>query len=214
MDVSTTAARAQMIHTPSLWNDMDLYNIQFFIVKLDMRFNDPIDGPGTEDLRKLFLGQRSLTPLWLLLKRKAFFEFSDVVKLAVRYSYSARPEHRNMPIFGIPPEEIGIEHLEGWGKGNLHLMRPDELIMRESVRRQLGLKGHIMEMMTWGYVDPISGKDIPVTKEEMYMSDDEEKEKEKLEGYEQWSDYRDFEGSADENSEEEGAEHDGDDDDD
>ena len=44
-------------------------------------------------------------------------------------------------------------------------MRPDELVMRESVHRQLGMKDHIMEMMIWGYVDPITGKDIVVTDE-------------------------------------------------
>ena len=211
MDVSTTAGRIQMIHDPKLFTDIDLYNIQLFIVKLDMRFNDPVDGPGTEDLRKLFLGQRSLTPLYLLLKRKAFVEVVDVVKLAVRYSYEVRPEHHNMPIFGVPPEEIGIGHLEGWGKGRIHLMRPDELVIRESVRRQLRLKNYITEMMTWGYVDPITGKNIAVTEEEMYMSDDEKKGKGKGE-VGQWSDYWEFEGSADEDSEEEGAEHDEDED--
>jgi hypothetical protein len=215
MDISTTARRVQIIHNPKLFTDIDLYNIQFFIVKLDMRFNDPVDGPGTEDLSKLFLGQRSLTSLYLLLKRKAFFDVIDIVKLAVKYNYVVRQEHHNMPIFGIPPEEIGIGHLEGWGKGRAHLMRPDELVMRESVRRQLRLKNYIVGMMTWGYVDLITGKNIAVTTQEVYMSDDEKEGKGKGEGERgEWSDYWEFEGSVDEDSEEEGAEHDGDEDDD
>jgi hypothetical protein len=175
MDISTTAGRVQIMHNQKLFTDIDLYNIQLFIVKLDMRFNDPIDGPGDDGMRKLFLGQRGLSPLSSLLKRKAYFEVIDVVRLGLRYSYQVRPEHRGMEIFGVPPEEIGVGHLEGWGAGRVHLMRPDELIMRESVRRQLGLKNHIMEMMLWGYVDPITGLDIPVGAEEKYMSDDEEK---------------------------------------
>lgn len=165
MDVSTTSGRVQMMHNQTLFTDIDLYNIQLFICKLDMRFNDPIDGPGDESMRKLFLGQRGLTPLAHLLKRTQFLEMIDVIKLAVRYSYRVRPEHRGFEVFGIPPEEIGIGHLEGWGSGRVHLMRPDELVMRESIRRRLGLKYHIMEMMLWGYVDPTSGKNIEVTDE-------------------------------------------------
>jgi hypothetical protein len=179
------------MHNRDFITDMDLYNFQLFIVKLDMRFNDPIDGPGDEGMRKLFLGQRGLTPLCKLLKRKAFLSSMDIVRLGIRYAYEVRPEHRGMEIFGVPPEEIGVGHLEGWGAGRVHLMRPDELMMRESVRRQLGLKNHIMEMMLWGYVDPITGKNVPVTAEEIHMSDDEEKPRG---GF---SDYYDFEGDSD-----------------
>ena len=173
MDISTTIARVQMMHNIKLFTDFDLYNIQFFIVKLDMRFNDPIDGPGDDSMRRLFLGQRGLTPLCRLLKRTAYTEIIDVVQLAIRYAYQTRPEHRGMEMFGVPAEEIGIMHTEGWGAGQVHLMRPDELMMMESVRRQMGLKNHIMNMMVWGYVDPITGRDIPVSEEEMYMSDEE-----------------------------------------
>jgi hypothetical protein len=175
MDVATSAGRTQLCHAEEFIRDTDLFNWQLFIVKLDMRFNDPIDGPGDDGMRKLLLGQKGLTTLWKLLKRKAYFSTLDVVKLMVRYRYSPRPQHVHLPLFGIPPEKIGIEHLEGWGKGRVHLMRPDELVIKESVRRSLGLKHHIMEMMLWGYVDPITGRDTPATEEEKYISDDEEK---------------------------------------
>jgi hypothetical protein len=59
----------------------------------------------------------------------------------------------------------------------VHLLRPDELVIREAVRRQLDLKNHIMIMMLWGYLDPITGKDTPATEEEKYMSEDEEQPK-------------------------------------
>jgi hypothetical protein len=190
MDISTSKGRVQMMHNTKLFTDIDLYNIQLFIHKLDMRFNDPIDGPSTQGLRKLFLGQRGLTPLCNLLKRKAYLDLMDVVKLAVRYSYIP-PINRGWPVFGIPPEEIGIGHLEGWGAGKVHLIRPDELVMRESVRRHLGLKQHITQMMLWGYVDPITGENIKVSEEEMYMSDEEGVQKrERPEG---WGDYWDVE---------------------
>ncbi|RDL36414.1 uncharacterized protein BP5553_05766 [Venustampulla echinocandica] len=173
MDISTNRHRVQFMHGKS-WTDSDLYNVQMFVVKLDMRFNDPIDGPGTDHMRKLFLGQRGLSPLCKLLKRTGFTTTEDILKLAVKYSHQVRPEHKGYSIWGVPPQDIGTGHLEGWGKGNTHLMRPDELVMRESVRRGLGLKQHIMNMMLWGYIDPVTTQNTPATAEEKYMSDDEE----------------------------------------
>jgi len=48
------------MHNTRVWRNKDLYNILLFIVKLDMRFNDPVDGPGTDMMTKLFLGQRGM----------------------------------------------------------------------------------------------------------------------------------------------------------
>lgn len=174
MDISTTIRRVQLMRSQTFFTNEDLYNIQLFIVKLDMRFNDPIEGPGSELLRKLMLGQRGLTPLCKLLKRTAFTSTIDVIKAAVRYACEVRPQDKNLPILGIPPAEIGIGHLEGWGAGRIHLLRPDELVIDESVRRRLNLKDHILTMMLWGYVDPLTGQNIEVTNEETYMSDYEE----------------------------------------
>ncbi|RFU35248.1 hypothetical protein B7463_g1081, partial [Scytalidium lignicola] len=173
MDISTTIRRVQLMRSQAFFTNEDLYNIQLFIVKLDMRFNDPIEGPGSELLRKLMLGQRGLTPLCRLLKRTAFTSSVDIIQAAVRYACEVRPQDRNLSILGIPPAEIGIGHLESWGAGRIHLMRPDELVVEESVRRRLNFKDHILPMMLWGYVDPITGQNIQVTDEDMYMSDEE-----------------------------------------
>ncbi|KAH9209653.1 hypothetical protein DL95DRAFT_394206, partial [Leptodontidium sp. 2 PMI_412] len=178
MDIATSARRAQVMHS-DYFSALDIFHIQMFVVKLDMRFNDPIDGPGEDHLRKLMLGQRGLTPLCKLLKRTAFTETEEIVRAAVRYDWEVKPQHRHYSILGIPPEEIGTGHLEGWGKGRVHLYRPDELVVREAVRRRLDLKNHIMGMMLWGYVDPVTGKDTPATEDEMYMSDDGSKDRPK-----------------------------------
>lgn len=177
------------MHDQKLFTDIDIYNIQLFICKLDMRFNDPIHGPGDDSLRKLFLGQRGLTPLCNLLKRKAYLKQIDVVKLGIRYKHYVRPEYQGQEVFGVPPEKIGIGHLEGWGAGRVHLMRPDELILLESGRRRLRLKRYITDMMLWGYVDPITGLNTSASEEEKYMSGDEEK---KRNG---WTDYWNVESS-------------------
>lgn len=174
MDISTTARRVQLMHNEKFMTDRDLFNLQLFIVKLDMRFNDPLEGQGGESMRKLLLGQKGLTTICKVLKREVFLSRVEVIKAFVRYSYKVRHEHRVMPIWDIPPAEIGIGHLEGWGKGRGHLMRIDELVPREATRRRLRLKDWIMSMMLYGYVDTITGENTPPTEEEMYMSDDED----------------------------------------
>lgn len=183
MDVATTRQRVQLFHS-QYFTDKDVFNMQMFFVKLDMRFNDPFDGPGSDKLRRLMLGQRGLTPLCNLLKRKIGRTEEDVAKMGIRYAYTVKAKHRGLPLFDIPPEEIGIGHLEGWGKGLVHLLRPDELVVREAVRRRLGLKDHIMGMMLWGYINPRTGENITVTDEEKYMSESESEGEE----YEAWDD--------------------------
>lgn len=173
MDIATTARRVQVMHAHKYFTAWDLYNIQMFIIKLDLRFNDPNKGAGDDTLRKLMLGQRGLTPLRDLLKRTRFTEYLECLRLLVRYRYTPARQDRHLSIFDVPPHEIGIGHLEGWGKGRVHLMRPDELVVREALRRKLDLKNHLLLMMLWGYIDPKTGKNTPPTEEEMYMSEDE-----------------------------------------
>ncbi|EPE33768.1 hypothetical protein GLAREA_06781 [Glarea lozoyensis ATCC 20868] len=173
MDLSTTRQRVMFMHSRKFFTDRDLYNIQLFIVKLDMRFNDPIEGPAEDDIRKLMLGQRGLTPLRNLLRRKDFKTYEEIIRCQVRYQWNLRPQDRGWPIFGIKPSEVGIGHLEGWGQGIIHLLRPDELVVREAVKRGLDLKNHIMLMMLWGHVDLKTGENISASEEEKYMSDEE-----------------------------------------
>ncbi|TGO63730.1 hypothetical protein BCON_0011g00730 [Botryotinia convoluta] len=180
MDLSTTLDRVRLIHNRVFFTDQDLYNIQHFIVKLDMRFNCPTDGPGSDFLRKLMLGQRGLTPLFRLLTRTGFTDLYELYQYSVRYSYTplTPAPDLHLGLFDVPENEIGTAHLEGWGKGTKHLMRIDELVMREATRRELGFKEHIMMMLLWGYVDPLTGENLQPSREEMYMSDGEGEEAE------------------------------------
>jgi hypothetical protein len=176
MDIATSGRRSRFMHNNKFWTNVDLYNVMMFIVKLDLRFNDPIASSGDDGMRKLFLGQRGLTPLRNLLKRTAYKDAIEILKAAVRYQYTMRSDHfaRRLSIFGVPWHEIGRGHLEGWGAGRAHLYRIDELVYRESVRRNLNLNIHFEDMMLWGYVDPVTKRDIEVTEEEKYMSEEDD----------------------------------------
>lgn len=180
MDISTTLDRVRLMHNREFFTDEDLYNIQHFIVKLDMRLNDPMDGPGSDFLRKLMLGQRGLSPLWRLLTRTGFTNMFEMHACIVRYTYAPLVVADDIQegLFGVPFAELGRAHLEGWGKGDKHLMRIDELVMREATRRELGFREHIIMMFLWGFVDPVTGENTEAGGEECYMSDGEGEERE------------------------------------
>lgn len=178
MDISTTRQRRALLRNKGLWTDVDLYNAQFFFVKLGLHFNDPVYGPGSYDLLILMMGQKGLYPLWQLLMRKQYTSLPEILKLAVRYSWVLTSGHWTSDFFtgdihGVPFHECGVGHCEGWGLGDQHLMRPDELVPMEAVRRGLDLDNHIRYMMVWGYFDHKTGENLVPTEDEMYISDEE-----------------------------------------
>ncbi|KAK7409574.1 hypothetical protein QQX98_008236 [Neonectria punicea] len=179
LEVSTTHQRQSMLRNEQLWTERDLYNAQFFFIKLAMHFNDPIYGPPSYDLVHLMLGQKGLYPLYQLLMRTKYTTLSEIVQLKVRYDYQAPidrwdDEVEDTKIHGVKWYDIGTIHYEGWGTGTKHLGRPDELVPVEAVRRGLELERHLMDMVVWGYIDFETGENLVPTEDEMYISDDEE----------------------------------------
>ncbi|KHO01457.1 uncharacterized protein MAM_00458 [Metarhizium album ARSEF 1941] len=179
MDIATSGQRQALLRNQDIWSDGHIYNAQMFFMKLLMAFNDPTYGPGSPELLHLFLGQKGLYPLWQLLLRKRFTTLPDLIDLQVRYQYDVPPElaanqaGEQTTIHGVPLHEVGTGHYEGWGLGDNHLLRPDELIPMEATARTLDLEHHLIYMMMWGYFDTRSGDNIVPTQDDMYISDEE-----------------------------------------
>ncbi|KAH7318497.1 hypothetical protein B0I35DRAFT_503022 [Stachybotrys elegans] len=173
MELPVNAHRQAFMRDHSIWANEDVYNAQLFFIKLCMLFNDPIYGPGAPDLMQLFMGQRGLFPLWQLLMRKRYVSLSEIVQLKVRYDFQVPARVASVQtthVHGVPFSEVGRDHRENWGKeGNIHLMRPDELIVFEAVRRKLDLHTHLMHMVLWGYIDWNTGENLVPTDEEMHI---------------------------------------------
>ncbi|RFU74194.1 histidine kinase group [Trichoderma arundinaceum] len=180
MDVATSQQRQAMLRMTHLFKDVDLYNMQMFFIKLGMLFNDPVYGPCKFDLVQLMLGQKGLYKLWQLLTRKEFYKLPGILELKLRYDFSFFSEGsywlENMlgQIQGIPFQEIGQQHKEGWGAGQMHLLRPDEVVPIEAVRRGLHLDDHLSHMVIWGYFDWKTGENIVPSMEEMYIEDEDD----------------------------------------
>ncbi|PSS02513.1 hypothetical protein BD289DRAFT_359620, partial [Coniella lustricola] len=178
MDMATNELRGAFMRNRRLWKMRDLYNAQMFFVKLHMRFNEPMFGPESHILAEVFLGARKgLTPLWQLLRGKAYTTPLEVIQQSLRYNVAEDVVQHylllGLAYYGVHPTDLGEEHKEGWGAGHMHLLRPDELVAVEAVRRGVPMRPHILFMIFWGHVDWEKRCNLVPTEEEMYMSDDD-----------------------------------------
>ncbi|KAK2814116.1 hypothetical protein FQN50_000520 [Emmonsiellopsis sp. PD_5] len=167
MDIPDNARRIGMVMNNKIFTDEDLFFATLFFVKLDMRFTDPVTGSGKDGMRRMLLSQPSLSTLWRTLRRTTLISKLDVMKMYARWKYQPRPDQRGQSVFGIPPEEVGIMQYQGWGRtGNrIRLQRPDELLLKESIRRKLELQTKYTDMFLWGYINPRTMENFePVTR--------------------------------------------------
>ncbi|CAD6577733.1 MAG: hypothetical protein ASARMPREDX12_008479 [Alectoria sarmentosa] len=173
IDVSDNARRIGLMHNTTFWSNKDLFLATMFFLKLDMRLTHPTAGNGEIGLRKMLLGQRSLSMLAKVLKREEMRTQVDMLRMIVRFNYEP-PRHRQMDIMGVPSHEIGRLQYEGWGAKSTKFIQIDELVMREAVKRRLNLQDHYVDMMIYGYINKKTFQDIrtPMPKQEDEIEED------------------------------------------
>jgi hypothetical protein len=149
MSFPSNGSRLALLHNQDYWSEIDLYLAIMFMIKLDMRFTDPTHGRGEVTLRKVFLGQTGLAPLHMLLTNQ--LNIVHVIQHFVRYDYQPSTTNRNLPIFGVPPLKIGRGCFEAWGAGLVPMLRIDEGVLREAIRRGIKVHKHVLDMVLYGY---------------------------------------------------------------
>ena len=158
LDIPDNARRIGFVHNTNLFTDLDLYFAMCFFIKLDMRLNDPCGRQVRHGMRKLLLSQESFTTILKVLKRDMWPKQLDVLRAWTRWKYDPREDEQGMSIFGVPFEEIGKMKFEYWGRAKglkreaKFLLRPDQLVMREAVKRGLRFHKHFLRSMMYGYV--------------------------------------------------------------
>ena len=165
MDVPDNRRRNALVQSRDIVTDEDLFYMIFFFVKLDLRFTDPINGGGQDGMRRMLLAQPTLSVLWRVLKRTALVSKIDVLEMFVRWKgqLSAAQVQSGQPVFGVPPNEVGMTQYEYWGlrgKGE-KLEQIEELLILESIRRELNLDQYYPDMFLWGYVNPSTRENLP-----------------------------------------------------
>ncbi len=162
LDIPDNARRIGFIHSNTLVPDLCLYFMMCLFVKLDMRFNDPAAQNVYHGFRKMVLAQRSLSFLLKVLRREELRSQFEVLKCWVRTRYVPAEDEVGMDIFGFKGDEVGKGRYEYWGKKTAKdlgrdvqvLLRPEQLVMREAVRRGLRLQKHFLRSLLYGYIRP------------------------------------------------------------
>ena len=162
MDYPDTARRIGIVHNSRVWSDRELLLATLFFVKLDMRFTDPLDGAAKLFLRKMMMAQKSLSVLAAVLQRRAMTTMYDFMRMFVEWRIRITDVGVAETVFGIPAEWGGRLMQEGWTHGPVssNLMAPDELIMKEGIRRDLRLNRWYLDMLLWGNIDLETREDI------------------------------------------------------
>jgi hypothetical protein len=112
MDMLDNARRIDCIHTQKIISDLDLCFMMCFIVKLDMRFSDPVGTNRHHELKKTFLAQRELLRLWQALKRNGLSTKHDMLRMWVAIKYTPPPKEEGLPMFGVPRDKVGKMMME------------------------------------------------------------------------------------------------------
>ncbi|EEH33289.2 hypothetical protein PAAG_04342 [Paracoccidioides lutzii Pb01] len=163
MDIPDNARRIALVQNREIFTNADIFFAVLFFVKLDMRFTDPVTGSGKDGMRRMLLSQPSLTLLWRTLKRTALVSKLQVMKTFARWKYEPPPMFRGMSVFGVPADQVGTLQYQAWGRtaNRVRLQRPDELLLKESVRRQMSLHRNYSDMFFWGYLNPRTMQNYP-----------------------------------------------------
>lgn len=169
MDIPDNARRIGFVHNKKLLSDTDLYFGACLLVKLDMLFTDPVSAHKRAEGRQLVLSQPGLGLLLRVLKGEALNTRWSIMHEWIKLKYDPgenAPTDPDETLFGLPQAEWGRMQREYWGRkldkngvpvpvNTLStLLRPDQLIVREAVKRGLRFAGHYVRFMLYGYVHP------------------------------------------------------------
>ncbi|PKY03856.1 hypothetical protein P168DRAFT_270464 [Aspergillus campestris IBT 28561] len=160
MDIPDNRRRAWTIQNRRLWEDIDLFFAMFFLVQLDICLRRRHNKPNGA-LRRLVMAQPSLMFLWRVLTNTALTNQFEVVDAFVRWQYTLEHREPGVYIFGVPSEQVGLLQYEGYRPtdGAQILQRPDELVVREMVRRGLHMQTMYRDIFLLGNTQPYTTPD-------------------------------------------------------
>ncbi|KAF1847869.1 uncharacterized protein K460DRAFT_277332 [Cucurbitaria berberidis CBS 394.84] len=167
MEMNTTALRQAFLQDGDIWTNADIINLQLFLVKLDMRFANPILGNGICELSHMLLTQKSLSTLWKILCGKLEFDYDETTEMVVRTYLTEDLDIDDQPWLddevdtGVPEEEWGILCREGWQMNGRRMEPAVDMVISEGIRRGLNVHQHYLDFVLYGYVDPCTGRNLP-----------------------------------------------------
>lgn len=208
MDLPLNAYRLACMRNKNFISDKVLELATHFFLKVDMLFTNPapdlypVNHPNQTmypnrwangmavgcSLREMLLAEKSLTPLWRVIRGWAPdgagdgrpIEHLDILKLWMRHKFrfdENTPQHvdRTLPIMGLQMEEfqdVGMQKQVRMKNGQLlkpqRILAPDLLVMGEAIRRRIDMSRKWYDMMGYGFID-VLGRKVTVPTEEQIL---------------------------------------------
>jgi hypothetical protein len=167
MEMKTTKLRLSFLQDKEIWTDADIINFQLLLVKLDMRFSDPILGNGACHLASMLLGQKSLSVLWKVLSGKIKLDYDKAADLVAK---TYRVEDLDLDAHVWPEgianendgEQGGLLAREGWHQDGAKMEHAVDMVITEGIRRELHVQQYYLDFVLYGFVDERTGKNVPV----------------------------------------------------
>jgi hypothetical protein len=170
MEMKETKMRISFLQDKEIWTDEDIVNFQLFMIKLDMRFSDPVLGNGMCGLGHLLLCQKSLSALWKFLSGKVKPGYDGTTDLIVKTYINDDLDTENHAWLddetdnGVPEEEWGILSLEGWDEDGDEMQPAVDMVVTEGIRRRLNVQQYLLDFVLYGFVDG-KGDNVPVPRQ-------------------------------------------------
>lgn len=170
MEMRSMKVREAFLADRKIWTDADLFYFQAFLVKLDMRFADPVLGNGAGELSHLLLTQRSLSTLWMVLKGEITLDYDKTTDMVVR-TYLTEDLDVDAHAWlddelenGVPEEWWGIMMREGWHPDGARMESAVDMVITEALRRELNVQQWYLDFVLYGYMDP-QGENLPAPRQ-------------------------------------------------
>lgn len=167
MECKTIRVREAFLQDGAIWSDAEIAVFQLFLVKLDMRFSDPILGNGIGELSHMLLTQRGLGMLYDVLAGKMEMDYDRVTDILVRTYLSEDLDLDTHPWLddeidnGVPEEDWGLLSREGWHMDGKRMKSTVDMVITEGIRRGLDVQKYYLDFVLYGFVDD-QGNNLPV----------------------------------------------------
>jgi hypothetical protein len=167
MEMKAMAIRTAFLSDKRVWTDDDILCFLHFLSKLDMCILHPVFVNGMCSLSHMMLTQKSLTPLYHLLIGSLALDYDDASDMMIR-TYMSEDLDTDTHTWlddeidnGIPEEEWGLLCREGWDMYGERLEPAVNMVMMESIRRDLNPQRYLLDWALYGFFDYDRMENIP-----------------------------------------------------
>lgn len=169
MEMNTTKMRLLFLQDKNIWTAADIVHFQLLLMKLDMRFTDPVLGNGAGQLAPLLLGQKSLITLWKILSGNEKLNYDKTCDMIVKtYRLEDLDTDENPwldDVFDVVPggpRRGGLLARENWHPDGAKMDHVVDMVITEGIRRELHVQQYYIDFVLYGFVDEKTGKNVPV----------------------------------------------------